>query len=104
MVKLPKIPSGIWPESATPGRRRAVTRSESQETPVQLHGEVCLVFQRNVRPPREERRERRADLSAASSWSEGGGRERRRIERTRRRERVDIRNPRKLSLNKEGCE
>ena len=72
----------MFPERAKPGRRRAVTRSASQATPVQLHGVVCSVFQRNVRPPTAERRERRADLSAARSCVEGRGRERRRrIER-----------------------
>ena len=82
-VKFPKIPSGMLPERAKPGRRRAVTRlAPSQATPVQLHGVVCSVFQRNVRPPTAERRERRADLSAARSCVEGIGRERRRrIER-----------------------
>ncbi|KAL0691483.1 hypothetical protein Bca4012_091162 [Brassica carinata] len=64
------------PERETPGRRRAVTLLLSHFTPAQLHGEVCLMSQQNVRPPTEERRERRAALSALRSWVEGRGRER----------------------------
>lgn len=75
------MPSGMLPERATPGRRRIVTLLFSHLTPAQLHGEVCLMFQRNVRPPTAERRVRRAVLSALRSWVDGRGRERRRNER-----------------------
>ncbi|KAH0890353.1 hypothetical protein HID58_038319, partial [Brassica napus] len=68
------------------GRRRAVTLLLSHFTPAQLHGEVCLMSQQNVRPPTEERRERRAALSALRSWVEGRGRESRRV--VRRTERI----------------
>ena len=85
-VKFPKTPFGMVPERETPGRRRAVTRLLSHLTPAQLQGEVCLMSQRNVRPPTAERRERRAALSALRSWVEGRGRERRRV--VRRTERI----------------
>lgn len=88
-VKLGKIPLGMVPERETPGRRRAVTRLLSHLTPAQLQGEVCLMFQRNVRPPTAERRERRAALSALRSWVEGRGRERRRVVRRRERMAMD---------------
>lgn len=50
-----------------PGRRKTTTRLFSQLTPDHEQGEESLVFQRSVRPPREERRVRSADLSAAIS-------------------------------------
>lgn len=71
----------MLPERATPGSRRTVTRLRSHFTPAQLHGEVCLMFQRNVRPLTAERSDRSAALSALRSWVEGKGKERRRMEK-----------------------
>lgn len=59
--------SGIGPEREEPGRRRAITWLFSHCTPAQLHGVGFEAFQKRVRPPAAERRDKRAARSEARS-------------------------------------
>lgn len=67
LVRFPKMPLGMLPVRATPGRRSTVTRLSSQLTPAHEHGLLWFTFQSRVRPPTAERRARRAARSEARS-------------------------------------
>lgn len=73
-VKLPRMPSGIWPDRATPGKRRAVTRFASHWTPAHEQGLWRLAFQSKVRPPTADLSARSAARSDARSGSATGTR------------------------------
>lgn len=66
-VRFEMVLGGREPEREEAGRRRAVTRLFSHWTPAQLHGVGFEVFQRKVRPPTEERRDKRAARSEVRS-------------------------------------
>lgn len=59
--------SGIGPEREEPGRRRAITWLFSHCTPAQLHGVGFEAFQKRVRPPTVERKDKRAARSEVRS-------------------------------------
>lgn len=78
-VRFPMVPTGMLPEREAAGRRMAVTSwlLLSHWMPDHWQGDWWVVFQRRVRPPTEDRRDKRAALSEVRSEFPAG-RERKR--------------------------